>query len=716
MQSFLTRVLGRARRNPASVIVAGALLVATAIAVPVAVSGQQRTSTIATPAAHHAPKPIVMGSYPATKFAAAATKLPSGLATALERDVHLSPAQYLANSAAALEGVKVVAGLKSAGVQVLGSKMEGTRLVVNVASSSDVPAVEAVGATAVIGAPATKDYSNADFQAVSSTNTYGGEPYFFQQAGQTGGNGYRCSIGFNGYAVSNGAPEFTTAGHCETAISGSAYFLNAAAPISSDGSAALGSLLGTPVTGLYGSGSDYGIVATTGSSYAPQDSVATWGGGGTTAPVGGTTSAPDATAPTPITGESSGIVGATLCKSGSTTGWTCGSITDVDTVVLVSGQTVNAIIATTCLLPGDSGGAALIGTAAVGIDSGGSFGTDCSTSGADSVFFPMVSAAGPYSVSGQQGSNWQLGVAVSSTATVTAPVSAATVYPTTVMTGTITGATAGSTALLYLDGSTTPFAKADASSGSWSIPLTNVPLGSHTYQVAAGLGWSPGPAISDSFTMDPTPPTASHIDSITGGVGSVAVAGWAVWPDKLSSSVSLAVQVGANWTGMTANQATTDSGLPAGAGVNHGFAATVSLAPGTYSVCVWANNSAGTAATSIGCQSVTVLAAPPTASHIDSITGGVGSVAVAVAGWAVWPDKLSSSVNIAVNIGAAWTPFTANLATTDSGLPAGAGAMHGFSGSLSEGAGSYKVCIWAGTSTGGATNIGCSNVTVTAAG
>jgi len=111
---------------------------------------------------------------------------------------------------------------------------------------------------------------------------------------------------------------------------------------------------------------------------------------------------------------------------------------------------------------------------------------------------------------------------------------------------------------------------------------------------------------------------------------------------------------------------------------------------------------------------VTVLAAPPTASHIDSITGGVGSVAVA--GWAVWPDKLSSSVNIAVNIGAAWTPFTANLATTDSGLPAGAGAMHGFSGSLSEGAGSYKVCIWAGTSTGGATNIGCSNVTVTAAG
>ena len=165
---------------------------------------------------------------------------------------------------------------------------------------------------------------------------------------------------------------------------------------------------------------------------------------------------------------------------------------------------------------------------------------------------------------------------------------------------------------------------------------------------------------------------------------------------------------------MTANQATTDSGLPAGAGVNHGFAATVSLAPGTYSVCVWANNSAGTAATSIGCQSVTVLAAPPTASHIDSITGGVGSVAVA--GWAVWPDKLSSSVNIAVNIGAAWTPFTANLATTDSGLPAGAGAMHGFSGSLSEGAGSYKVCIWAGTSTGGATNIGCSNVTVTAAG
>ena len=67
------------------------------------------------------------------------------------------------------------------------------------------------------------------FHSVVSTNIYGGEGYFFYaKKGQNSGagSGDLCSIGFNGYAVSNGAPQFVTAGHCQTAIpSGNDVFL-----------------------------------------------------------------------------------------------------------------------------------------------------------------------------------------------------------------------------------------------------------------------------------------------------------------------------------------------------------------------------------------------------------------------------------------------------------------------------------------------------------
>jgi uncharacterized protein with LGFP repeats len=501
MQTFLTRMRDRARRSPVATIVIVALVAATAIVVPVVVSASTTGAADVRAASHSKPKPAVMGTYPDGKYASAATQLPAGLGAAVTRDLHLTSAQYLADAAASVDAVKVIASLKRSGVDILGSKMEGTKLVLNVAAASDVAAVQAAGATAVIGAPVVKDYSKVDFQAVSATSTYGGEPYFYQESGQTGGDGFRCSIGFNGYS-GVGSPEFLTAGHCETAMSGSAYYITANAPTQPGGSGGtLGPALGTGVTGQFGSGSDYGIISTN-ASYAPQPGIALWGGSTSTSPpVGGTTSAPE-TSTSPITSEKAALAGDNLCKSGSTTGWTCGTVLQVDATATVSGETVNTIIATTCLLPGDSGGAAIEGTSsAVGIDSGGTFGTSCSTSGAESVFFPLVSTtAGASSVSSQQGSNWQLAVPVSSTATVTSPANGAQVSPSSSVTGTITGATTGSTALLYLDGSTTPFAQSDASSGTFSIPLSGIPLGAHTYSLAAGLGWSPGPLVSGSLT------------------------------------------------------------------------------------------------------------------------------------------------------------------------------------------------------------------------
>jgi hypothetical protein len=203
----------------------------------------------------------------------------------------------------------------------------------------------------------------------------------------------------------------------------------------------------------------------------------------------------------------------------------------------------------------------------------------------------------------------------------------------------------------------------------------------------------------------------SHIDAITGGVGAVTVSGWALWPDQLAAEVGMAIQVGASWTALTANAANPEAALalPA-AGPNHGFSGSVSLSPGTYSVCVWAAASAG-AATDIGCQTVIVTAVPPVKAAIDSVTAGTGSVSVA--GWAVWPDKLTTSVNMAIQIDSNWYAVTANTASAEAAAAvAGAGPNHGFSAVQAYAKGIHQVCIWAGLSAGGATDLGCTILTV----
>ncbi|MGW6376106.1 S1 family peptidase [Rhodococcus sp. NPDC055112] len=73
----------------------------------------------------------------------------------------------------------------------------------------------------------------------------------------------------------------------------------------------------------------------------------------------------------PITGTADPVVGAPACKSGNTTGFTCGKITAVDQWSYRPDLSVdNAFIATACTLPGDSGGAIATGTKALGISHG----------------------------------------------------------------------------------------------------------------------------------------------------------------------------------------------------------------------------------------------------------------------------------------------------------------------------------------------------------
>ncbi|MGX7827390.1 alpha-lytic protease prodomain-containing protein [Actinokineospora sp. 24-640] len=164
-----------------------------------------------------------------------------------------------------------------------------------------------------------------------------------------GGNAYnfgggRCSVGFS---VQGG---FVTAGHCGTT----------------------GTRTSNPSGVVAGSsfpGNDYGWVRVdTGNT--PRALVNRYPG---TVPVAGSQEAP---------------VGASVCRSGSTTGWRCGTIQQKNSTVNYPQGSVTGLTRTSaCAEPGDSGGSWLAGDQAQGVTSGGS--GNCS-SGGTFYFQPLL--------------------------------------------------------------------------------------------------------------------------------------------------------------------------------------------------------------------------------------------------------------------------------------------------------------------------------------
>ena len=76
-----------------------------------------------------------------------------------------------------------------------------------------------------------------------------------------------------------------------------------------------------------------------------------------------------------ITGASRVQVGASACKTGSTTGTTCGTVLAYNVTVRYAEGTVSGLTRTNiCTQPGDSGGALFAGSQAQGITSGGTIG------------------------------------------------------------------------------------------------------------------------------------------------------------------------------------------------------------------------------------------------------------------------------------------------------------------------------------------------------
>ncbi|WP_315099073.1 S1 family peptidase [uncultured Cellulomonas sp.] len=88
-----------------------------------------------------------------------------------------------------------------------------------------------------------------------------------------------------------------------------------------------------------------------------------------------------------VAGSTDAAVGAAVCRSGSTTGWHCGTIQSRGASVTYAEGTVSGLIRTNvCAEPGDSGGSLIAGNQAQGVTSGGS--GNCS-SGGTTYFQPV---------------------------------------------------------------------------------------------------------------------------------------------------------------------------------------------------------------------------------------------------------------------------------------------------------------------------------------
>ncbi|ONK11318.1 S1 family peptidase [Streptomyces sp. MP131-18] len=242
------------------------------------------------------------------------------------------------HSAAELDAVVTGLGAADAPEGVVGwhaDAQANTVVVEVVRGAADEPAVAAfldeARATGPVAVRAVADEAPAPFAA----GTVGGDPYYT-------GN-VRCSIGFS---VHGG---FVTAGHC-----------------GQPGADVFGwdrSRLGTFQAASW-PGNDYGWVSV-GHGWWTEPVVLGWG------------TVSDAL----VRGSAEAPIGASVCRSGSTTGWHCGTVLGKnETVRYVDGEVVNGLTRTSvCAQPGDSGGSYISGDQAQGVTSGG-WG-DCNSGG-----------------------------------------------------------------------------------------------------------------------------------------------------------------------------------------------------------------------------------------------------------------------------------------------------------------------------------------------
>lgn len=321
--------------------------------------------------------------------AEAAPAAPDGMVTALQRDLGLSKAQTVARLSQESAALRIgPAARKAAGEAYGGSWFDPRRgrLVVGLTDRSRAAAVEATGAatTQVEHTQAQLDATKSVLDAYAArgevpggvaswhadprsgsvvvsvrdgatgvaefldrardagpvtVTEIAGQPRTFA-AGTVGGDPYyingntRCSIGFS---VQGG---FVSAGHCG----------GVGASVSGWDGSRMGSFAGSSFPG-----NDYAFVRI-GNGWWTEPVVLGWG------------AVPDRL----VRGSAEAPVGSSICRSGSTTHWHCGTVLAKNETVNYSQGAVHEMTKTSvCAEPGDSGGSFITGDQAQGVTSGG---------------------------------------------------------------------------------------------------------------------------------------------------------------------------------------------------------------------------------------------------------------------------------------------------------------------------------------------------------
>ncbi|MEV4531906.1 S1 family peptidase [Streptosporangium sp. NPDC049304] len=373
-------------------VIASCALTATALALAAVPAGAERQA-----AGAQAPRAIPSADT-AVPVVSAALKPPPGMLEALARDLRLTPAQAqerLLNEARLTPIALRLA--KKLGPRFGGAWLRGTTantLVTATTSATDIPSILVAGAEAQVvsrslaeltevqnklsffpnSSPRVAAVRYVDVKRnkvlVLSLNPDAAEGVILgsdvdQDAVQVvptaeaplplydlvGGNAYyiesveRCSIGFP--VLKGTRPGFVSAGHCGKAgDTTTGYNRNR--------------------QGVFQAstfpGNDYSWVAVN-ADWTPTPSVNN-GKGGTV----------------PVAGAGVAIEGASVCRSGSTTGWHCGLIQQRDASVTYPQGAVHGLTRTSvCAEPGDSGGSFISVDQAQGVTSGGS--GDCDQGG-----------------------------------------------------------------------------------------------------------------------------------------------------------------------------------------------------------------------------------------------------------------------------------------------------------------------------------------------
>ncbi len=568
------------RHFSAAAFVAIAVLLAAPVtaasATPQATTQQPDARSTARPLASNTDEPARMVEVDPADFSEAGAALPVELQQALARDADLTGAEWLAQSEAGNAAADVVADLAEV-IEVVDARLEGYDLVVTVETAADALIAQEVGARVEFGTAAESRVSEPIEGLEQAADLRGGMPYLFPD----GASSFRCSVGFVGFDSQTDQLQIMSAGHCEgntgsmrtaktvdrPTISGGSI----TAPDRTIGNAGLhvtdefanpGFLDGgQPIRTYY----DLGMTPVTNNTWVGKPEVVTWGNS--------TSGAPLASAPLVIRDAGPAIVGSTLCKSGSTTGWTCGPITDVDEIQFVGSGTascpatggnycVGSIQANLCVRGGDSGGAAVVGSRAVGITSAAtnSLVPTCTATNNIGVFSTLYSAVPAYEQVTKIFPDWEPLLGFDSELTNVNP---RIPFSTTSLPARVIGGATRHTVSVSIDGGTA-VSRPVSANGAWDVPIGSL-TGTHTWSAIAK--WETQTQATPStgeflradasrifgddryltpvqISLDEFPGTSTPNGPVTPGVPVVYLANGASFPDALSAGPAAALEGG----------------------------------------------------------------------------------------------------------------------------------------------------------------------------